>query len=212
MPRHQCTQQPIRSGPILAFYTSKASLARPYRCQRTQQKHVNVMPNPYHIRQKVGLLQIDFSTGKILKIFSPRSGIRMRRREATPQMRRAGMLALPGPLYRTAPSTIIMHGIMGAPNTCHSTCFIRSSCTASAYRFLSFHCSFCLDAHTLLRDCQGLTPATHRGSCTNIQNPNHPVTAVHVSTSIAYIASHAQPKTLDCGGQAATRAAMCVFA
>ena len=36
----------------------------------------------------------------------------------TPTMSLAGTLTEPGPLCSTAPSTIIMHGIIGIPRTC----------------------------------------------------------------------------------------------
>ena len=42
----------------------------------------------------------------------------MRRKAETPRMSRGGTWAEPGPLCSTAPSTIIMQGIMGVPSTC----------------------------------------------------------------------------------------------
>lgn len=60
---------------------------------------------------------------------SPARGMMIRRKAETPRMSRAGTWAEPGPLCSTAPSTIIMHGIMGVPSTCHDTPRVSSPLT-----------------------------------------------------------------------------------
>ena len=53
----------------------------------------------------------------------------IRRKAETPRMSRAGTWAEPGPLCSTAPSTIIMQGIMGVPSTCRATPTVSSPLT-----------------------------------------------------------------------------------
>ncbi len=92
---------------------------------------------------------------------APSRGMSRRRTKATPMMRRGATLAVPGPLYSTAPSTIIMQGIMGAPSTCskaRAPHYLNCSLTQdTTFVIMHMRCSTACQPWTATWDCNSLS-------------------------------------------------------